>query len=170
MIAEALPSGHCRGVPSPSRVTDEAGLSALCRALAPEQVQVTYCANDALPFRVEWEGDLGSVSFAGSTPDDAAERALAGLASGRVLPPSRLTGPSHTTSSATLPAAACPASEPEEFPTEPTAQVGWAEAMRERIQQIEDRSPVGTSPRGSATLARAPIRADARRPNLRLVR
>jgi len=116
-------------VPSPSRVSNEAGLSALCKVVAPAQVQVTYCAADPLPFRVEWSADLGPISFAGPTPDEAAERALSALGALSAQPQPRM--------SAVAP--------------EPSPKDSWAEAMDERIRQIEERGPV-------------------RRPNLRLVR
>jgi hypothetical protein len=110
-------------------VSNEAGLSALCKVVAPAQVQVTYCAADPLPFRVEWSADLGPISFAGPTPDEAAERALSALgARGSQCAPK--VAPSAT---------------------EPSATEGFAEAMRERIRQIEERGQV-------------------RKPNLRLVR
>jgi hypothetical protein len=131
-------------VPSPSRVSDEAGLSALCKAVAPEQVHVVYCASDPLPFHVEWNSELGPIVFAGPTPDDAAERALNALHTRR-LP----IAPSSSLTAKPLVRFAPPPAAPS--PTEPLAQTGWAEAMRERIQQIEERKP-------------------ARRPSLRLVR
>jgi hypothetical protein len=111
-------------------------LSALCKAVSPAQVQVTYCAGDPLPFRVEWSADLGAITFAGPTPDAAAERALSALRSHAPLPVSRVR----------------PEVARVEVATEPVAQPGWAEAMRERIRELDERA---TPPR---------------RPNLRLVR
>ena len=154
-------------MPSPSRVTDEAGLSALCRALAPEQVQLTYCANDALPFRVEWQCDLGAVSFAGVTPDDAAERALASLASGRGLASTSASARERRASPSAPPTPAL--GVPAASPTEPAIQLGWAEAMHERIQELEERRPI--EPRAATRSLVAPARATGeRRSMLRLVR
>lgn len=117
-------------VPSPSRASDETGLSALCKAVAPAQVQVSYCATNPLPFRVEWAADYTVVMFAGPTPDEAAERALSALRTRGLLASTRVA---------------------RRVVTEPSTEHGWAEAMRERIQQLEDHKP-------------------SRRPKLRLVR
>jgi hypothetical protein len=144
-VAQGAASGHCRSVPSPSRVSDDAGLSALCKVVAPAQVQVTYSASHPLPFRVEWSSELGPISFAGSSPDEAAERALSSLR-GRMLPElgsfnARAEPPTSTSAAAkTLvrssgPGANAPVSEP-------LAQAGWVEAMNERIQAIEEGKPV----------------------------
>jgi hypothetical protein len=108
-------------------------LSALCRAVAPAQVHVTYSSDSPLAFSVEWCGELGPVSFAGTSPDDAAERAMSALR-GRMLLP-----------------------EPHATVSDPLAQAGWVEAMRERIQAIEEGKPLNT-------------RKSDRRANLRLVR
>ena len=61
--------------PSRNR-TVEAGLSALCRALAPAQVRVSFTAQQALPFRVELPSKHGWLFFHGVTADAAAEAAL----------------------------------------------------------------------------------------------
>jgi hypothetical protein len=141
---------HCRSVPSPSRVSDDAGLSALCKAVAPAQVQITYSESHPLPFRVEWCGELGPISFAGSSPDEAAERALSALRGRLLLPefgaqsPSAKTLVRGSTGAAHTPTANAPV-------IEPLTQAGWVEAMHERIQAIEEGKPV-------------------RRANLRLVR
>lgn len=139
-------------VPSPSRVSDDAGLSALCKAVAPAQVHVTYSESHPLPFRIEWCGELGPVCFSGSTPDEAAERALSALR-GRLLLP-EFAAPASAVAktlvkgsagqSASTPSTSAPVSEPQ-------TPVGWVEAMHERIQAIEEGKPV-------------------RRANLRLVR
>jgi hypothetical protein len=128
-------------------------LSALCKAVAPEQVHVAYSSSSPLPFRVEWCGEFGPVSFAGTTPDEAAERALHTLRARLILPALEArqgmtlgTG-SQEPASSSRPSA----SHGSAAATEPLTQVSWAEAMRERIQQIEERGTV-------------------RRPSLRLVR
>ncbi len=141
----------------------------MCRALAPEQVQITYCANDALPFRVEWQCDLGAVSVAGVTPDDAAERALASLASGRGLASTIANTNERRASSSVPPAPAL--GVPDASPTEPAVQLGWAEAMRERIQELEERRPPEARTPTRSLVAPAPARATGeRRSMLRLVR
>jgi hypothetical protein len=130
-------------------------LSALCKVVAPAQVQVTYSASNPLPFRVEWCSELGPISFAGSSPDEAAERALSSLR-GRMLPElgsfnaraeapasfcSRVEPPTSTSTAAKMlvrssgPGASAPVSEP-------LAQAGWVEAMNERIQAIEEGKPI----------------------------
>ncbi len=121
-------------------------MSALCKAVAPAQVQVTYSAHPTLPFRVEWCGELGPVSFAGASPDEAAERALSAVRGRALLPELGPKTLGRGCPSATGPALSLPAPV-----SEPLTQSGWVEAMRERIQAIEDGKP-------------------ARRPNLRLVR
>jgi hypothetical protein len=104
-------------VASLSRASDETGLSALCKAVAPVQVQVSYCATNALPFRVEWNAEMTRISFAGATPDEAAERALAALR--------RRALPAHPRRA--------------ERATEPSVEPDFAEAMRERIWDIEEK-------------------------------
>ena len=131
-------------MPSPSRVSDDAGLSALCKAVAPAQVQVTYSENHPLPFRVEWCGELGPISFAGSSPDEAAERALSALR-GRLLLPEFGSAPK------TLVRQSPGQQNTTAAVIDPLSQAGWVEAMHERIQAIEEGKPV-------------------RRANLRLVR
>ncbi|MFT3923172.1 MAG: hypothetical protein QM778_11625 [Myxococcales bacterium] len=133
-------------------------MSALCKAVAPAQVQVTYSDNQPLPFRVDWSSELGPISFAGATPDDAAERALAALRS-RLLPPEfgnssaakTLVRGAPSTSAASMSTPSANAASASPPVSEPLTQVSWVEAMRERIQDIEERKPV-------------------RRANLRLVR
>ena len=93
----------------------EHGLSALSRELAPCPIQVTFCAANALPFRVEWSTRRGPAIFYGLTPDDAAAEAQAALARGTVERPQR------------------------EIPVpDPVGNTPWAEAMRGLIADIED--------------------------------
>jgi hypothetical protein len=93
----------------------ESGLSALSRELAPCPIQVTFCAANALPFRVEWSTRRGPAIFYGLTPDDAAGEARAALARGTAEKPQR------------------------EIPIpDPIGNTPWAEAMRELIGDIED--------------------------------
>jgi hypothetical protein len=61
--------------PSLNRIP-EAGLSALCRALAPAQVRVSYSAQRTLPFRIDLPASHGLLFFHGATADAAAEAAL----------------------------------------------------------------------------------------------
>ena len=101
-------------VPSSSRPLDS-GLSALSRELSPSPIQVTYCAGNALPFRVEWSTRRGPAMFYGLTPDDAAAEASSALARGTVERPQR------------------------EVPVpDPIGNTEWAEAMRGLIADIED--------------------------------
>jgi hypothetical protein len=129
-------------------------LSALCKAVTPEQVQVTYSAHEPLPFRVEWNGEYGPVSFAGPSPDHAAERALSALRARRVLP--------YSGTGTAKPLARVSCTEPAEFSSradprastaaaDPSSLIAFAEAMDERIERMAERPLVG-------------------RPNLRLVR
>ncbi len=97
---------------SPSSEAAGTGVAALAKSLAPAVVQVTYCASNALPFRVEWRSSRGPVVFFGLTPDDAANAAQAALARGSVLGPAR----AHT---------------------DPLGDSAWADAMREMIADIE---------------------------------
>jgi len=122
-------------------------LSALCKAVAPAQVQVTYSDAQPLPFRVEWCAELGPISFAGASPDEAAERALSALR-GRLHSP-EFSGSSQAAKTLVRGGPAPSAATPPV--SEPLTQLGWVEAMRERIQNIEEHKPV-------------------RRANLRLVR
>jgi hypothetical protein len=92
-------------------------LSALSKALAPAAVQVTYCATNALPFRVEWRAARGPVTFYGLSPDDAAAAAQEALARGTVERPSART---HAPV------------------TEPSGNTPWAEAMRDYIAEVDE--------------------------------
>jgi hypothetical protein len=94
----------------------ESGLSALSRELAPCPVQVTFCAANALPFRVEWSTRRGPAMFYGLTPDDAAAEARAALARGSVERPQR-----------------------EIAVPDPIGNTPWAEAMRDLIGELEER-------------------------------
>jgi hypothetical protein len=103
-------------VPVPSSPKSlESGLSALSRELAPCPIQVTFCAGNALPFRLQWSTRRGLATFYGLTPDDAAAEACAALARGTVERPQR------------------------EVPVaDPIGNTEWAEAMRGLIADIED--------------------------------
>jgi hypothetical protein len=54
----------------------EAGLSALCRALAPAPVRISFAAQQSLPFRIELPSQHGLLFFHGATADAAADAAL----------------------------------------------------------------------------------------------
>jgi hypothetical protein len=99
----------------PSSVPHEQGFSALAKALSPAPVQVTFCAANALPFRVEWMSPRGPVMFYGLSPDEAAAEAQSALLRGSVL------APVHK----------APV-------TEPSGNSAFAEAMRELIADVEE--------------------------------
>ncbi len=104
----------------PPSLQSATGLTGLARTLAPVPVQVTHCATNALPFRIEWQSERGHARFYGITPDAAADEALSAMARGSVgRPTSRLPI------------------------TEPDPNRDWTEAMRELIADIEPaRTPV----------------------------
>lgn len=107
------------------------GLTGLARTLAPVPVQVTYCATNALPFRVEWQSERGPPRFYGITPDAAADEALSAMARGSVGRPT-----------SQLPV------------TEPDPNRDWTEAMRELIADIE---PARTPLRPLLRVVRGPV-------------
>jgi hypothetical protein len=82
--------------------------------LAPAAVHVTYCASNALPFRIDWESPNGPVMFFGLTPDAAANEAQLALAKGSVLGPAR-----------------------QVSLTEPVADPDWTSAMRDLIADVD---------------------------------
>jgi hypothetical protein len=167
-------------------------LSALCKAVAPQQVQVTYSAQDPAPFRVEWSGELGPVSFAGPSPDEAAERALQALRAHRFLPPApparicarpELRSPLARRASATAAGVARePQVEGSASATDPSVPLAFTEAMRERIAQLvearaaareqnpEPRAPGADERTRSTTGGQDEERRSACKPALRLVR
>jgi hypothetical protein len=82
--------------------------------LAPAAVHVTYCASNALPFRVDWESPKGLVMFFGLSPDAAANEAQLALARGSVLGPA------------------------QQLPlTEPASDPDWTSAMRDLIADVD---------------------------------
>jgi len=96
------------------------GFASLVKSLAPAAIQMTYCATNALPFRVEWDSARGPVRFYGISPDAAASEAMTALSRGSVAMPVR-----------------------EVAVTEPSGNGAWAEAMREMIADMEpQRTPV----------------------------
>lgn len=98
----------------PSSVSPSVGFASLVKSLAPSAVHMTYCATNALPFRVEWDSARGPVRFYGISPDAAANEALSALARGSVAMPVR-----------------------EAPVTEPSGHSAWAEAMRDLIADME---------------------------------
>lgn len=103
-------------MPSLSSTLPGLGLSALVQELAPAPVSVTYCAGNALPFRIEWTTARGTAMFYGLTPDAAAAEAGEALARGTVERPAQ-----HTPI------------------TDPMGNSPWAEAMRELIADLDER-------------------------------
>lgn len=89
--------------------TLEASLSALCRALAPASVRVSFSAQHALPFRVELPSSHGLLFFHGATADAAAEAALREMRTQRVS---------------------------LAFAVEPTGEGEFVDALREWIERV----------------------------------
>ena len=98
----------------PSSLPQPTGFASLVKNLAPAAIQMTYCATNALPFRVEWDSPRGPVRFYGISPDAAASEAMTALSRGSVAMPAR-----------------------ESPVTEPSGNGAWAEAMRELIADLE---------------------------------
>jgi len=107
----------------PSSFPQATGFAALVKTLAPAAVHMTYCANNALPYRVEWDSPRGPARFFGLSPDAAAMEALTALSKCTVLPP------------ATFQAI-----------TEPSGNSDWAEAMRDLIADMEPPRPTRMRP------------------------
>jgi len=106
----------------PSSLPQASGFAALAKTLAPAPIHLTYCATNALPFRIEWDSARGPVRFYGLSPDAAAQEAMTSLARGSVA----------------LPANQVPI-------TEPSGNSDWADAMRGLIADMEpSRAPVRT--------------------------
>lgn len=104
----------------PSSLPQATGFAALAKTLAPASIHLTYCATNALPFRIEWDSARGPVRFYGLSPDAAASEAMLSLSRGSVA----------------LPACEVPV-------TEPSGNSEWAEAMRGLIADMEpSRAPV----------------------------
>jgi hypothetical protein len=100
-------------------------LSALCRALAPAQVRVSFSAQHALPFRIEVPSQQGLRCYHGISADAAAEAALSD-----VSPPER-----------SLVARAI----------EPEGEGPYADALREWIERV---SPANEPARPALRLVR----------------
>ncbi len=98
----------------PSSLSQATGFAALAKTLAPASIHLTYCATNALPFRIEWDSARGPVRFYGLSPDAAALEALSSLSRGSVAMPAT-----------------------EEPVTEPSGNSDWAEAMRDLIADME---------------------------------
>lgn len=97
-------------------LTHEAGFSALCRALAPAEVRLSYCASQPLPFRIELPSNDGYLVYRGATAEEAAQLALGQRAQrlGRSLIASAI---------------------------EPSGEGAYVEAMRDWIEQVTPPSP-----------------------------
>jgi hypothetical protein len=89
--------------------TPEASLSALCRALEPAPVRVSFSAQHALPFRVELPSSHGLLFFHGATADAAAAAALQEVRTRRVS---------------------------MSFAVEPTGEGEFVDALREWIDRV----------------------------------
>ena len=77
-MRNALQLRQSRGVhPTTPQLVVDASMSALCRALAPAEVRLSYSAGHALPFRIEVSSAHGVVSFRGESAEAAARAALA---------------------------------------------------------------------------------------------
>jgi hypothetical protein len=99
----------------------EPSLSALCRALAPAEVRVSYCVGQALPFRVDVPSlGEGSVSYRGETAEAAAHAALQ---------QTRGRGPRLVA-----------------MAVEPSGEGPYAEAVREWIEQVTPATPLREPP------------------------
>lgn len=102
--------------------TPEASLSALCRALAPAPVRVSFSAQHALPFRVELPSSHGLLFFHGATADAAAAAALEEVRTRRVS---------------------------MSFAVEPTGEGEFVDALREWIERVtpsDDEQPAPSKP------------------------
>ncbi len=98
----------------PSSLPQPTGFASLVKSLSPAAIHMTYCAANALPFRVEWDSARGPVRFYGLSPDAAASEAMNALSRGTVAMPARAVSV-----------------------TEPSGNSAWADAMRELIADME---------------------------------